>query len=156
MNYRDKIIKEVADFECERISRKVILALQKRTDSLTVANYHCFTPSRSKSGLKNIWDEICVQQIRCEFSSYWDYFVLTVEQLVEPEVEKLPEYIQKSIWLQIKENWHYEDGEEMLIAINELSNYIAEEYIFYKARRWSSKRIDEYNENECWLFLNDY
>jgi hypothetical protein len=33
MNYRDKIIFEIADAECEKIGRKIILALQKQTES---------------------------------------------------------------------------------------------------------------------------
>lgn len=156
MDYRDKIIKQIADFECERITRKVILSLQKRNDSLRVGNYLCFTPSRNESGLKNIWEEICVQQKSCEFSQFWDYFAFEAERLIEPEVEKLPEHTQEAIWLQIEENWNYEEGDEMLIGINELSQYIAKEYIYFKARKWSNKRIEQYMDNEYWRFLNDY
>lgn len=147
MGYRDKIIKKFVDFEGERISRKVILALQKRTDALEVGNYYCFTP-RSESGLKNIWDEICVQQIEAEFSDYWSYFVLEVENLIEPEIEKLPEHIQQAIWLQIEENWGYQEGEEMEIATYQLVDYIAEEYVFERARRWSNKQINYFIHGE--------
>ena len=48
----DKILAEIARKACERISRKVILAIQKMTEGRL---------SGDDSGLKNLWDEVCCQ-----------------------------------------------------------------------------------------------
>ena len=133
MSQQEKIIREIADAECERISRKVILALQKQTDCLM---------SGGDSGLKNVWDEICVQ-IQQEYSNYWNLYVETVEGLVEAEVNKLPIRIQEAIWLQTETGWNSSE-ENICIFHNELSRYIAEDYIFSKASDWSNRRIHFY------------
>ena len=73
---------------------------------------------------------------------------MEVEKLIEPEVEKLPKHIEQAIWLQIEENWHYEDGQEMLIATNDLTSFIAKEYVFEKARKWSNKQINYFIHGE--------
>lgn len=133
MDFRDKIISEIADAECEKISRKVILALQKNVDCLMAGD---------DSGLKNIWDEICVQ-VQDEYSYYWDSYVETVEGLIEVEVEKLSKSIREAIWLQTDDSFESED-QNAVFTDQELSRYIASEYVFSKAGDWSNRRIHYY------------
>ncbi|MBS3948993.1 MAG: hypothetical protein KGZ57_11990 [Dethiobacter sp.] len=51
MNYKDKIISDIAESACEIIAKKVIRKLQQLKDML----------SGDDTPLKNVWDEICVQ-----------------------------------------------------------------------------------------------
>ena len=108
-------------------------------------DYYCFM-LRGESGLKNIWDEICVQVIEAEYSDYWSYFVRTVELMIEPEVEKLPDWTQQPIWLKTDEGWKFEGGEFMFL-IEDLTRYIAKEYVFFEAKQWSNSRITYFIEN---------
>ena len=107
-------------------------------------------PVARSIGLKSLWDEICVQQIEAELSDCWEYFEAEVERLIEPEIEKLPEPVKKAIWLQTEEGWKVEDEDvgEFLIATSELASYIAEDYVFEKARSWSNRQINYYIHGE--------
>ncbi len=133
MDCQEKVISEIANVECERISRKVILALQKMTDCLMAG---------SDSGLKNVWDEICVQ-VQEEYSYHWDSYVETVEGLAEAEVGKLSKSIQEAIWLQTDDGFDFEEGEISFLH-SDFARYIADEYIFSKAGDWSNCRIHHY------------
>jgi hypothetical protein len=83
---RDRIINEVAKRVCKRITRKVILKLQKMK-------------SVGYSDLHNIWDEICVQKQTEEFTS-WEGYANAVRSLVYGFIEKLEDHEQVAIWLQ--------------------------------------------------------
>lgn len=149
MNYRDRILKDIADAECEKISERVIFKLRKRKDQITFReNGYCFM-SRQYTGLKTVWDEICVQTTEAKFSAYWSYFEIVVNGYIEAELAKLSEPLQKAIWLQTDEadeNWeNYECGEaEVEIDHDELVKYIADEYVYRKARSWRNARIENY------------
>lgn len=54
MNYRDKIILDIAESACETIAKKVIRKFQQSKDMM----------SGDDTLLKNVWDEICVQSTR--------------------------------------------------------------------------------------------
>jgi hypothetical protein len=73
------IVMELADEICRRIARRVMRALQGMTG-------HGL--SGDDSGLKNTWDEICVQ-IQFEQSIFWDAYEYTVTSLVAGYTESL-------------------------------------------------------------------
>jgi hypothetical protein len=161
MDFREQILKDIARIECEKIGKKVISQLQRRKDRLTFnENGYCFL-SRKITGLKTVWDEICVQQNEAKFSVYWDYFDLTVNDYIEAELKKLPESIIKAIWLQTDkafDEWEsYESGEEEIRPLDEeLVKYIAEEFVYEKARRWSNSRIENYLLNELYRDYEEF
>src|SRR4051794_20690503 len=72
------IVKEVAAQAAERVSRRTISALQKRAE----------TTSGDDSGLKTVWDEVCVQ-VQYERSFYWDAYDETVRGFVAAYIEEL-------------------------------------------------------------------
>lgn len=153
MDYRDRILKDIADAECERICKNVILKLRRRKDRLTFReNGYCFM-SREETGLKTIWDEICVQTNEAKFSAYWSYFETVVNGYIEAELGKASESVRKAIWLQTDEAFrkevNYECGEEEVeIYHDELVKYIADEYVYRKAWSWRNTRIDNYLLND--------
>ncbi len=144
MDYRDKIISDIAEKECKRISRKVILALQKMTEDMQ---------SGGDSPLKNIWDEICVQ-VQYQESEMWDAYLLTVSQMILPEVEKLDKHIKQAIWLQTHEglNWdedeNYEDSKTAPFCEDDITRHILHSYILTAAEDWTNKRIEKYLEGD--------
>jgi hypothetical protein len=64
MYYKDKIIEYVSDETCEKISKKIISDLKKMKEGMQ---------SGDDSGLKTIWDELCVQA-QVEYSVMWDAY----------------------------------------------------------------------------------
>jgi len=60
MDYRDNLIEEIASIESKRIVRRVIQFLQQMTEGRL---------SGDDSGLRNVWDEVCVQ-VRGQESVY--------------------------------------------------------------------------------------
>lgn len=53
MNYKDDIIRHVANEACEEVSAKVVRSLRKMTEGMQ---------SGDDSPLKTVWDEVCVQR----------------------------------------------------------------------------------------------
>jgi hypothetical protein len=78
MKYHDNIIKFLAHHACLGISQKVVGTLRKITDGMQ---------SGDNSGLKNIWDEICVQ-MQDEQSTMWDAYEDTICHIIEFELDK--------------------------------------------------------------------
>jgi hypothetical protein len=73
------IVKKVAAQAAERVSRRTISALQKRTE----------TTSGDDSGFKTVWDEVCVQ-VQYERSFYWDAYDETVRTFVAAHSRSYP------------------------------------------------------------------
>ena len=145
MDQSEKIVSDLAKQECEKIAGRVIRSLQKRTDRLSIGDYFGFE-DRSQSGLKNLWDEICVQLIEAEYSPFWEYFELEVMNLIQKEVEKLPSFAQKAIWLQTDES----DDPDLAdgIYFDAVYEYIAKEYVYEAARNWKNIRIMRFLHGE--------
>jgi len=149
MNYKDKIISDIAESACKIITKKVIRKLQQSKDML----------SGDDTTLKNVWDEICVQ-VQGEESLMWDAYLDTISSFIEHEVSYLDDFTQQAIWLQTNEgsNWD-EDNEEdydykenyrkkntIFICHDDIVLYILNDYILSSAADWSNKRIREYLE----------
>lgn len=136
MDLEERIISDRAKRECQRISTRVMRGLQKlKGDSLL---------SGEDSILENTWDEICVQ-IQGERSIFWDAYILTVEQMMEDEVDKLGSLVQMPIWLQT-ENGRVWGSESNLPGpiVEDVTNHIIYEYLFVEAGKWSNSRIRAY------------
>lgn len=135
-----KIVQEVAKQAARSVTRKVIAALQKMTNTL----------SGDDSELKSTWDEICVQ-LQDEESGAWDAYDHTVRALVRSHIEVLPQHEQEAIWLQTEEGfgWPWNDeaqGDTPPIVTDDLVNYLATDYVYEEAGRWSNRRIRAYIE----------
>ncbi len=98
MDYRDRIISDIAKADCAQICRKVILALPKMTDGIQ---------SGDNSPLKNIWDEVCVQ-VRYHQSAFWDLYLYTIRTIIVSEVERFEARRKPAIWLQTREGMEWE------------------------------------------------
>lgn len=108
--------------------------------------------SGDDTGLKNIWDEVCVQ-VRYQHSIYWGVYLDVIDGFIYDEIKTLDSNTKQAIWLQTDEgrNWveDYEgcDGErEETPYINEgdIIEYIRQCYILSAADNWTNKRIEKY------------
>lgn len=147
-NYNKKlqgVVEELSSAECRKISGRVIRALQLKTEPIQVGGHYGFE-NRSETGLRNLWDEICVQLIEAEYSPFWEYFELEVIRLVEAEVGRLPSYVQKAIWLQTEESSNQDQSD--VIYFDAVYEYIAKEYVYKAARNWKNIRIMRYLHGE--------
>ncbi len=71
--------------------------------------------SGDDSGLKNVWEEICVQ-VQDEPSVFWDTYVETLESLLAECIELLDRDARLALWTVTDEGWdylydHYADDE---------------------------------------------
>lgn len=142
MNYRDKIISEMAGIECKRVSRKVVRELQKMTEGMQ---------SGDDTPLKNIWDEICVQ-VQGEQSMFWELYLDTVRFFIQAKIEALDAKTKQAIWLQTNEGLDWaidnEDRETMAFSEDDIIDHILHDYVLSKAADWTNKRIEKYLERE--------
>ena len=90
MDYRDKLIADISEYQCNRILRKTIKRLQKMTKEML---------SGDDSPLKNIWDEICVQ-VQSDYSWMWYSYEDTITAIIEETVKELIFPMLQAIWLQ--------------------------------------------------------
>lgn len=142
MNVQDKLIKKLATRECKRISTSVIRRLQKYKGDCLL--------SGDDSVLANSWDEICVQ-VQNDRSFHWDAYYVTVEQLVEEEINNLDGETQTAIWFQTEKGYFWEEDEDDKpdTVFSDIVGYIIQEYILEVASRWSNWRIRHYLETRC-------
>jgi len=140
MEINEEIVYEFADFLANKISNKVERKLKKLKEG-------CMQ-SADDSGLINLWEEICVQM---QFEEYfcWDLYEKLIEDYIESQVDLLLPYEKTALWLQTEKgiNWEIEnegkDGSFTYI-VNDIVKYIAEKYIYSKAREYSNVRIRRY------------
>lgn len=143
MSYPERVLWRIADCECERISRKTILALQRLTEP------DCLL-SGPETNLKNAWDEICVQ-MQGEKSFFWDAYLGTTTPHIAFAVEKLSRNHQEAIWLQTPRGEEWESALEETprsapICLDDITEYILNKYVLSTASDYHNRRIDEYLE----------
>src|SRR5688500_13420926 len=126
MEYQDEIISGLANKACEAISGKVIRALTKMTDGMQ---------SGDDSGLKNVWEEICVQ-VQGEESVFWEAYLETIESLILKEVSELDAATKQAIWLQSEQgiDWRYNNedensGEKVPIDTQDIAKYVMDTFV---------------------------
>lgn len=138
MEHKDRIIWTIADKACEDICSKVIGALQKMD--------YC-TLSGEESGLQNIWEEVCVQ-VQFEQSFYWKIYLDEIKNLISSEIDKLEEYVRKSIWFTTDKGEYWENyfADEDAIDFNneDIVDYILNIYLWDDAFQWSNENTERY------------
>jgi hypothetical protein len=134
------IVRAVAKEAARHITRKVINRLQSMKHTL----------SGDDSELKTTWDEICAQ-VQYEESFYWDAYDETVRSYLTGYVAKLPKHEREAIWLQTDAGGDWdceepEDRESNPVLDDDIVDYLAREYIYVEAGRWSNARIRAFIE----------
>jgi len=90
MDDRDKIIAWIAERECKRIAGLVVRDLRRMTKGMQ---------SGEDSGLRNLWDEVCVQ-VQGEESAMWDLYMETIGAMIKRHVDTAGVELTRAIWLQ--------------------------------------------------------
>ncbi len=129
------IVRAVAEEAARRITRKVIAALQRMTDTL----------SGDDSGLMKIWDEICAQ-VQYEKSFNWESYDETVRGIVLGQLATLKTYEREAIWLQTDEGIEWdckelEDREAHPVSDDNIVEWLMSEHVYAKAGNWSNARV---------------
>lgn len=108
-------------------------------------------------GLRNAWEEICVQ-VQDQHSIDWDAYIDTIDQSIIHALPELPDYWREAIWLQTPEgeDWTIEcelDAEEGKppnrvappVETSDIAEYISQ-YVLSRAADWSNRRIRRFLE----------
>ncbi len=133
------IVSAVAEEASQRITRKVIAALQGMKDTLL---------SGDGSELETTWDEICVQ-VQDEESFFWDTYDEIVRDMVRGHVAQLPRYKREAIWLQTVagSDWDSEEPESREpypVVDDDVVDYLVPKYVYSQAADFSNTRIEAY------------
>jgi len=137
LDARDRIIKYVAERECERIARKTVRSLQRMTDGMQ---------SGDDSGLASVWDEMCVQ-VQGDQSGLWDHYVGLAGSLIEQELRALKSELNDAVWLQTREGseWDPEEDPEISYNTDLVVDYILNDFVLELASNWTNRRIERFN-----------
>jgi hypothetical protein len=139
MDHYELLVSEIADCECQRISRRVIRGLQRMTEGMQ---------SGDDGGLKNIWNEVCVQ-VQGEQSIMWDAYLHTVGRLILDQLSRVDVIWKRAIWLQTREGLDWEPGPGERVspyADEDIVEYVLHDYVLSAAADWSNARIERYRE----------
>ena len=149
-NFKDRLLAKFAETFCRRIANCVRRELQSWDDNSMM--------SGDDSGLKNLWDEICVQ-VQREESIFWDMYVEIIDSCIERQASKLKPHELMAVWWQKEdleddveslsitktseddEPWDLEDNSYLM---EEIVTYIREVYVIQDAANYSNKAITEY------------
>lgn len=132
------IVRTVADLAAKRVARKVIGDLQKLEETL----------AGDDSGLKTVWDAVCVQ-VQFEQSVYWDAYDHTVRSIIAGHLGELAKHEREAIWLQTvaADQWDRQEPDEREgypVCDDEVVDFLASEYVYAAAEQWSNARIRAY------------
>ena len=97
-----RIERSIAHSWATQLGSKVVksgVAALKRKDTEQIL-------SGEDSGLKNVWDEICVQ-VQSEESVFWGTYLETVEGILLGLVEALNRAERLALWAETDEGWDY-------------------------------------------------
>jgi hypothetical protein len=141
---QSEIIWQLSNAVCQRVTQEAIAHLQ----GITLKEALALGPH---SGLRNTWEEICVQ-VQFEESVIWEVYEEMVDVTLTPSVEALPEYEQAAVWRQTDEGSYWEchededDPQPCPICHSDIVEYIKQEYLYPAAGSWSSPRVESYIE----------
>jgi hypothetical protein len=129
------IVRGFAEKIAQRIARKTIYDLQ-RMIRMTFGG---------ESGLKTVWDEICVH-LKDEAPIPWNAYDQTVRVCLEAYVDELPTHERDALWLQTDEarDWACDDAEAQgdAPAFNgDVVDCLAHHHVYDAARSWTNPRI---------------
>lgn len=142
MDSQDKILRSIANRECSRVARKVVRTLQGMTQGMQ---------SGDDSGLRNLWDEICVQ-VQGEESAMWGGYSHTICALIAKNISGLTTELKQAIWLQTDEgaDWLFDEGPgDVPYSEDDIAAYMLQDFVLHIAADWSNKRIEKYLESDC-------
>lgn len=132
LSIQEKIIDELAEHYLDILIRQVVKAIQKVPKSAMT--------SGQDSGLKNAWDEICVQVQDERFDS-WDLLDDMVGLVSEDKYDQLPYPVKAvlsySACIRLGEEPVSEDFPEMSLAI-------IKEEVYRYAGKYKNKQIQNY------------
>jgi len=158
MSHKDRLIHSFSNKMCKSISKKTIRKLQAlKEDNLL---------SGDDSGLKNVWDEICVQ-VQLDESVFWELYEGLVYSIIYDEVESMEKEFKQAIWLETEngKEWAIEeedfesnrnnqalskyevpiyDYNDIPAYEDDIAEYILNEYVYYQAQEYSNNRIEKY------------
>lgn len=92
-------ISHIQNYHSKFIVDKVIRALKRQKKLLL---------SGEESGLKNLWEEYCVQ-LQQERSYHFETYIETLKNFIDDEISKQPQEIQKVLDFSENENFDKED-----------------------------------------------
>ncbi len=87
--FQETLIREFTGLAAKRVAERARTKLRKITDTL----------SGDDSGLKNVWEEICVQ-VQGEESCYWQTYQEVMYDIVRAELESVSKLEKVALWLQ--------------------------------------------------------
>ena len=58
------------------------------------------------SGLKNVWEEFCVQ-VQQEQSVFYDFYLATIDELLEQYIQTLSRNAQLALWSETEQGWNW-------------------------------------------------
>ena len=106
--------------------------------------------SGADSGLRDAWDEICVQ-VQEEYSLLWEAYAHTIRAVLEKHCDRLPPRDLHSIWRRTGAASDWLQDVEVGLQPDEGQPYCVEEVveevmekILWEAGDWSNHRIRQY------------
>lgn len=97
MRIEQHIVAAWAEQLADKLTQDVIDALQKMDSAEMLSG---------DSGLKNVWEEVCVQ-VQGEQSFFWDTYVETMESLLAGYAEGLTPAARMALWAVTDQGWDY-------------------------------------------------
>lgn len=98
MRIEQHVVNAWAGKLASRITKKTTTDLKKMNSKEML--------SGDGSGLRNVWEEVCVQ-VQGEQSFYWDTYEETIDGLLARYVELLDQEERLALWLVTDEGWDY-------------------------------------------------
>lgn len=145
MKNTSDVLKKFTDDIIDRIVRKTVVELRKIEDTL----------SGDYSGLKNAWEEICIQ-IQIENSYFWEIYDGVAWGIISRHASNLKSNEILAIWFQTDEgqDWEYasvvreehpEETEDKAppVCMDDVERYI-QLRLYDKAQTYSNKRIQTF------------
>jgi hypothetical protein len=138
MSVHAAIVSQLAQESVSRTVRRTVRRLQRDTTSRT---------SGTDSGLRNVWDEICVQA-QFEESVFWPAYLTLVRNLVAREVEAICHPELCAIWFETNpgSEWESEAGDtssDIPVFGDDVIDHVSSRVISLAAD-WSNPRIRAY------------
>src|SRR5690606_14057471 len=147
-----RLLEELAEQQQMRLARRAIRWLQSLDRQSMM--------SPSDNGLRNVWDEVCVQ---CQFqqSIYWDVYMTAILEAIEHDLATVDPTIRAAMWLQtapgvswLERAFHSEEQGVRVHDVPWFDPDIAEwitDAILAEAGKWSNPRIRRCLEQESYV-----